>query len=208
MKQHLRYDQTSCRLQLEGLPDVSAGQSSQAIGIITGWTLQWIGHPRLEGRRDHLLALLQAVLPYARHLISGVPRSFGDGEQPVSIGPHPQGGHHLFLRSSQEGVEPLALRLDDAELADLVRVLDQLRMDPRLQLELPLADPEPLPARELIERIPLRQRLAAPVAGMAALLLAGAVAVTIPPPAPVPTAEPSPGRTTGEPAEGRGSTSP
>lgn len=196
MKQHLRYDQSSCRLQVEGLPDVSAGQSSQVIGIITGWTLQWIGHPQLEGRRDHLLSLLQVVLPYARHLISGVARSFGEGDQPVTIDPHPEGGHRLFLRSSQPGVEPLEIRLDDAELADLVRVLDQLRLDPRLQLDLPLPVPEPLPARELIERIPLRQRLAAPLGGMAALLVAAALVIAVPPPAPIPTSGPGVGPTT------------
>ena len=33
MKLQRRYDQASCRLLVEGLPDVSVGQSGQAIGI-------------------------------------------------------------------------------------------------------------------------------------------------------------------------------
>ena len=132
MKQTLRYGQYSCQLMVEGLPDVSVGQSSHAIGIITAWKLAWVGRPALEGRREHLFALMEAVLPYARHLISGVSRSFGEGDQPVTIGPGGGGDHQLELRSGQPDTPPLQIRLDDAELADLVRALDQLRMDPRL----------------------------------------------------------------------------
>jgi hypothetical protein len=191
MKQSLRYDQISCRLQLDGLPDVSAGQSSQAIGILTSWSLEWLGKPQLEGRREHLEALMTAVLPYARNLISGVARSSGDAEAPVSIEPAGQGRHRLQLRSSQPGIEPLQLELDDAELADLVRVLDQARLDPRLQLALPLPHPRPLRHRELSSRTPPARRLAAPLGGAVALALAAGVAALLPlPPQPDPEAAP------------------
>ena len=83
MKQVLQFDQLSCRLKVEGLPDVSVGQSGQNLGIITGWSLAWAGRPELEGRKEHLLALMQVVLPYARYLISGVPRRFGADPEPV-----------------------------------------------------------------------------------------------------------------------------
>ena len=63
MKTTLRFDQLSCRLQVEGLPDVSVGQSGEVVGIITGWTLEWAGRPELEGRKHHLLALMGVVLP-------------------------------------------------------------------------------------------------------------------------------------------------
>ena len=92
---------------------------------------------------------MQVVLPYARYLISGVPRRFGAEPEPVEIGPGPEGGHGLLLRSSQPDTPPLQLNLDDAELADLVRALDQLRLDPRLQL--PLELPQPLPLRRIGE---------------------------------------------------------
>ena len=87
MKTTLRFDQLSCRLQVEGLPDVSVGQSGEVVGIITGWTLEWAGRPELEGRKHHLLALMGVVLPYARHLLSGVARPFGGHEAPVTIEP-------------------------------------------------------------------------------------------------------------------------
>lgn len=184
MKQTLQFDQLSCRLKVEGLPDVSVGQSGGAIGIITGWSLQWVGRPELEGRKEHLLALMQVVFPYARYLISGVPRRFGAPPQPVEIGPAPEGGHSLLLRSSQPDTPPLQLGLDDAELADLVRVLDLLRLDPRLQLPLELAAPVPLRARELLERRPLAQRLAAPMGGVLALALASGLGLLLPDPKP------------------------
>ena len=184
MKQTLQYDQLSCRLKVEGLPDVSVGQGGEALGIITGWSLQWAGRPELEGRKEHLLALMQVVLPYARYLISGVPRRFGAEPQPVEIAPNPQGGHTLLLRSSQPDTPPLQLALDDAELADLVRVLDLLRLDPRLQLPLELPQPLPLRGRELLERRPLVQRLAAPVAGVLAVVVASGLGLLVPEPKP------------------------
>jgi len=186
MKESFRYDQLSCRLQVEGLPDPAAGQTGGVLGIITGWTLEWVGRPQLEGRREHLNSLIQVVLPYARHLISGVSRRFGTEAGPVEIGPGEPGRHRLLLRSSQPATPPLEVQLDDAELADLVRVLDQLRLDPRLQLTLPMPEPEPLRARELIERLPLPRRLAAPLGGMAALTLAAALGALLPTPVPQP----------------------
>jgi hypothetical protein len=184
VKQTFRYDQLSCRLQLEGLPDVSAGHDSASIGIISGWSLSWPGRPELEGRREHLLALMQVVLPYARLLISGVARPVGQAPSPVEIAPAESSGHTLLLRSSQPDTEPLSLHLDDAELADLVRVLDQARLDPRVQLSWDVPAPRPLRPREVLERQPLAQRLAGPVGGVLTLLVVGALAWMVPEPKP------------------------
>lgn len=189
MKQTLRFEQLSCRLQVEGLPDVSVGQRGETIGIITGWSLRWAGRPELEGRKEHLLALMQVVLPYARHLISGVRRRFGGPPLPVEIGPA-GATHTLLLRSSQPDTPPLTIGLDDAELADLVRVLDQLRLDPRLQMPLDLPAPQPLKPREVQGRLPRRQRLAAPLGGAVALAFAAGVSLLLPEPRPQPTAAP------------------
>jgi hypothetical protein len=189
MKQTLTYQPHSfgthaCRLRVEGFPDVSCGQSQDAVGIITGWSLDWVGHPQLEGRRDHLQALMATVLPYARLLLSGVPRPMGGAEDAVTMAPDPRGGHQMRLRSGQPDTPPLEMHLDDAELADLVRVLDQCRLDPRLQLPLTVPRALPLPARELRHRVPLRRRLAAPLGGLAALAMAAGVTSLMPPPRP------------------------
>ena len=183
IKLSLRYEQISCRLTVEGLPDVSTGQGGQAIGILTGWSLALAGHTELEGKREHLEALLQVVVPYARHLISGAPKAFGDDANPVAIVPDGS-RHRLELRSSQPNTPPLTLHLDDAELADLVRCLDQLRLDSRLQLPLQTPPAQPLRRSELRRRVPLGRRIAAPLCGMAALGLAGAASWMLPTPKP------------------------
>jgi hypothetical protein len=184
MKRSLVFDQQSCQLRVEGLPDLSSGHAGEELGILTGWSLRWTGRPELEGQRSHLEALITAVLPYARHLVSGLRRGFGEEAGPVWIGPSAvDSGHTLRLVSGQSGNPTLDVELDDAELADLVRVLDQLRLDPRVKLPLAVPSPRPLRSGELIARIPIQRRLAAPVGGVAVLALATALAVLVPPPA-------------------------
>ena len=181
LKTTYRYEQTAARLVVEGFPDLSAGHSNDAIGILSSWRLQLVGAPELEGTRDHLEALMAAVMPYARHRLSGVARRFGQDSGFVSIGPGPdQTAHLLELRSSREGVEPLQLKLDDAELADLVRCLDQLRIDSRIKLTWAFPDDRPLQRQEVIDRIPLQQRLGPPLLAGVALACSIATAWLVP----------------------------
>jgi hypothetical protein len=207
MKLSYRYEQTSCRLRLDGLPDLSAGHGADVIGILSGWELDLVGHPTLEGKREHLEALMRTVLPYARHLVSSVPRPVGSAEDPVQMQPieaaarqgqRNRPAHRLRLSSSQPDTRPLELSFDDAELADLVRCLDQLRLDPRVQLGFTLPPDRPLPRREILERVPLRQRLAAPAAGLAALAITAALGLMVPLPrrTPAPAATPDAPATT------------
>jgi hypothetical protein len=182
LKKALVYDQPGCQLRLEGLPDLSADHGGHDLGILTGWSLRWPGRPELEGQRDHLEALVAAVLPYARQLLSGVEQRAGDASGPIWIGPAEAGGHVLHLASSQSGNPTLDVQLDDADLADLVRVLDQMRLDPRVRLALAVPQVRPFKTRELIRRVPLRRRLAAPVGGVAALALAAGLAALLPAP--------------------------
>ena len=98
-----RYEQTAARLMVEGYPDLSSGQEGDTVGILSGWRLQLIGAPELEGTRDHLEALMIAVMPYARHQLSGVRRRFGADDGFVAIAPSGD-KHQLELRSSQKGV--------------------------------------------------------------------------------------------------------
>ena len=176
-----RYEQTAARLMVEGYPDLSSGQEGDTVGILSGWRLQLIGAPELEGTRDHLEALMIAVMPYARHQLSGVRRRFGADEGFVAIAPSGD-KHQLELHSSQEGVEPLQLTPDDAELSDLVRCLDRLRLDQRVPLSWDIPEEKPLTRRELVERIPLQQRFGPAVLGVVLLgfFSAGALLVPLP----------------------------
>lgn len=183
-KNSYRYEQTAARLLVEGYPDLSAGQTSDNIGILSGWRLQLVAAPELEGTREHLEALMAVVMPYARHCLSGVRRPFDTEKGFVTIGPDSD-VHQLQLRSSREGVDPLALRLDDAELSDLVRCLDRLRLDQRVQLTWDLPADQPLSRHELVERIPLRRRFGPSLLGSFALAASAAIALVLPlPPLP------------------------
>jgi hypothetical protein len=175
-----RYDQTAARLMVEGLPDISAGHGQGVIGILSSWKLQFVGSPELEGKREHLEAMLATVLPYARYLLSGVARPFGDADSPVSLAPADNGGHQLELRSSKPGVSPLTIALDDAELADLVRCLDAMRLDSRVQIAWADQRDRPLARRELAERVPLMKRLAPSVMGGSALLVVALLSALVP----------------------------
>lgn len=190
LKLTYRYDQSAVRLVVEGLPDFSSDQGSGVIGILSTWRLQLVGAPELEGKREHLEALLQVVTAYSRHLLSGVARRFGAEQDPVSIGPNAD-GHQLQLRSSQPGVEPLTIQLDDAELADLMHCLDALRLDPNVQVAWPSPSLQPLARRDLSESIPAGRRFGAPLLGASALALVAVVAVMVPvqPPSAPPAAE-------------------
>ena len=179
LKTTYQYEQTAARLVVEGFPDLSAGHSSDAIGILSAWRLQLVGAPELEGTRDHLEALMAAVMPYARHRLSGVQRRFGQESGFVSIGPD-QAHHQLELRSSRDGVAPLQLKLDDAELADLVRCLDRLRLDGRVKLTWAFPEEQPLQRQEIIDRIPLQKRLGPPLLAGVALACSVATAWLVP----------------------------
>ena len=183
MKLTTRYEQTSCRLIVEGLPDLSAGHDPNTIGILTGFTIGLAGHTELEGNREHLQALIAAVIPYTRHLLSGVPKAFGAADAPVTIAPA-ETRHQLQLRSSQPNTPPMTLALDDAELSDLVRCLDQLRLDSRLLLRFEAPPLVPLARKELRHREPTLRRIAAPVTGIMAIAISAALIAMLPIPKP------------------------
>ena len=183
LKQSFRYDQTAARLEIDGLPDFSANHGTNAIGILSSWRLTMIGGPELEGQRDHLEALMAAVIPYARLQLSGVGKVQGNENGPVRILPAEQ-GHQLELISSRSGVPPLTLRLDDADLADLIRCLDAVRNDARVCINWPPIVHSPLPKRDLAERTPLRKRLAAPILGAGTFLVLGLARLFVPIPTP------------------------
>lgn len=191
LKLSYRYDQTSARLKVEGLPDFSRGQQEDSLGIISTWSLELIGSSQVEGKREHLQALMQVVLPYARHQLSGVKRLFGDSSKPVSIGPSKEGGHEITLRSSQDAVKPLKIFLDDAELTDLVRCLDDLRLDPRIQIPWGLSKEAPLPRNELAESVPFLRRIKASLIGTTTFILISVLWMMIPIPPEEPRLNPS-----------------
>ena len=186
----LRFEQSSARLDLFGLPDVTrdpetATDGHQHLGILTRWELVIGQQATLEGRLDHLQGLLEVVLTYVRRLISSSPRHCGGTAQRVEIEPQ-EGGHRLTVHSSQPDTPPLRLMLDSAELADLTQCLDQMLNDPRISLPLVAPQARPLPRRDLPRTVPLVQRFVAPAAAAASLLVTAALVSVVPIPRPEP----------------------
>ena len=128
-----RFDQNSSSLELDGMPDVSNGDSENTIGILSSWTLKIIGSPTLEGEKDHLENLMQVILQYSRSYISGIRKTFISKKSIVTISPFGS-SHKLLLNSTKKDVKPLEIILDDSELSDLTQCLDLLRFDSRFNL--------------------------------------------------------------------------
>ena len=177
------YNHDSARLSVDGLPDKSLGQSQETIGILSSWKLQLVGFPELEGQRNHLESLISVIFPYVRHSISGITREFCHTDNPVHISPS-DGQHLIRLSSSKKGVNPLEIKLDDAELADLVRCLDDLIMDPRVNIDWNIPPNKPLDRRQISKNLLSGLNLSTPLIGITSFLFIAFGLIFIPIPEP------------------------
>ena len=129
-----RFVQDSTTLEISGMPDVSDGDSDQTIGILSSWTLEIIGSPRLEGEKEHLDNLMQVLLQYSRSYISGIRKTYISDKKIVKMSPYGN-SHRLILNSTRKEVRPLEIILDDSELSDLTRCMDLVRFDQRFNIK-------------------------------------------------------------------------
>ena len=136
------FAQDSSSLEITGMPDVSNGDSNNTIGILSSWKLKIIGSPLLEGEKEHLDNLMQAILQYSRLYISGFRKTFISNKRIVTISPFGR-SHKLLLNSTREEVKPLEIILDDSELSDLTRCFDLLRFDPRFNIKWVINEEKP-----------------------------------------------------------------
>ena len=144
-----RFVQNSSSLELAGMPDVSNGDTKDTIGILSSWTLKIIGSPILEGEKEHLDNLMQAIFQYSRSYISGIRKTFISNNKIVKISPHGI-SHKLLLSSTKKGVKPLEIILDDSELSDLTRCLDLLRYDSRFNIRWDINEETPFTKRYIV----------------------------------------------------------
>ena len=166
----IQYKLLGCRLSLVG--EGAEDGNNSTITELKQFTLDLEEHVSLMGSRPHLAALAEALLPYARYMISGQPREQKSADGQVSITPWHR-GHRLQLRN-ENGSTRNDVQLDDGELANMVRCLDVVIHDPRFQLDITPPPMEGLRERELLNRLPLKRRLAAPLGGfMLTVVLVG-----------------------------------
>ena len=143
------FAQDSSSLEITGMPDVSNGDSNNTIGILSSWKLKIIGSPLLEGEKEHLDNLMQAILQYSRLYISGFRKTFISNKRIVTISPFGS-SHKLLLNSTREEVKPLEIILDDSELSDLTRCLDLLRFDSRFSIQWDINQELPFSKRYIV----------------------------------------------------------
>ena len=148
-----RFDQNSSSLEISGMPDVSNGDSEDTIGILSSWTLKIIGSPQLEGEKEHLDNLMKVILQYSRSYISGIRKEFISNKKMVTISPFGI-SHKLLLNSTKKGVKPLEIVLDDSELSDLTRCLDNLRFDPRFNIRWDINEDWAFSKKYILKNIP------------------------------------------------------
>ena len=147
-----RFDQNSSSLIISGMPDVSNGDSENTIGILSSWSLKIIGSPLLEGEKEHLDNLMQAIFLYSRSYISGIRKTFVSNKKIITISPFGM-SHKLLLKSTKEGVKPLEIILDDSELSDLTRCLDLLRFDSRFNIQWDINQDLPFSKRYIVDNL-------------------------------------------------------
>ncbi|MXW40302.1 MAG: DUF4335 domain-containing protein [Synechococcus sp. SB0668_bin_15] len=158
----IQYMLLGCRLHLVG-QGIEDGDNS-TITELKQFTLNLEDHASLVGGRLHLEALVETLLPYARHIVSAQAREHKSANGKVSITPWHR-GHRLRLWN-ENGSARNDVQLDDGELANMVRCLDAVIHDPRFQLDITAPPMEGLRERELLNRLPLKRRLAAPLGGL------------------------------------------
>ena len=175
----IQYTLLGCRLHLLGQGAEDGDNST--ITELKQLTLDLEDHVRLTGGQMHLEALVQTLLPYARHIISGQTREFTSANGTVSITPFHR-GHRLRFQKDGGSREKYDVQLDDGELANVVRCLDAVIHDPRLQVDITAPPMQGLRERELRNRLPLRRRLAAPVGGLALTMVLVGLGFLVPVP--------------------------
>ncbi len=170
LRLNYQYDRNSVRLIIQGLPDLSLGQSAEQIGILSTWKLDLVGYPTLEGNLEHLQILISTITQYTRYYLSGFRKTFGELDGPVQIRPITK-GHLIILRSSKENIEPLEVKIDDAELVDLIYCLDSLRYDKRVLVDWNIVINQPKRLKHKLNYFYLITQLSSPILGLLSLVL-------------------------------------
>ncbi|MDY7012811.1 MAG: DUF4335 domain-containing protein [Cyanobacteriota bacterium] len=188
-----QYSLPNCTLVVEGLGD-AMGQGKVEVGrplLSTAFNAECLFagvDRRLSGGREFLDSLTRAVSAYAQEFLSGIrhPSAHLEDSQIVSFArgedPHL---HRLVWHPETDtngtgtSPEPISLDLTTVQLFDLVEAVDQLLADSRTLPDLKLAL-APASRRYRKADIPLVQRTAPAILGVASLAAAGVLLLMLP----------------------------
>lgn len=189
-----QYTLPNCNLRVEGL---SSGDDSDFAAPLTVVLNAECSFPNLSetlnGGREFLDALVQAVSSYGQSMLSGIahPGPAAAAASPVVLTPGENASHQLVATLTGDDGETThrSLSLSTVQLFDLMEAVDQLLADtqtlPDLVLQL-----SPLHRRHVRPTEPVSKRVVPAVTGAASLAAAAALLFMVP----VPEVEPEPSR--------------
>ena len=133
------FTQSSAVLEIVGLPDYSKSDSEKKISIISKWKLSIIDQPDIEGGLDHLKLILQSFYKYSSLIILGKEEKLES--KLIDINLDEDGLHNLLLKSTKPQVEPLKLKLGNAEFTDVLNCFDQLKQSENISFNFQTISP-------------------------------------------------------------------
>ena len=134
-----KFTQSSAELEIVGLPDYSKSDSEKKISIISKWKLSIIDQPDIEGGLDHLKLILQSFYKYSSLIILGKEEKLES--KLIDINLDEDGLHNLLLKSTKPQVEPLKLKLGNAEFTDVLNCFDQLKQSENISFNFQTISP-------------------------------------------------------------------
>ena len=133
------FTQSSAELEIVGLPDYSKSDSEKKISIISKWKLSIIDQPDIEGGLDHLKLILQSFYKYSSLIILGKEEKLES--KLIDINLDEDGLHNLLLKSTKPQVQPLKLKLGNAEFTDVLNCFDQLNQSENISFDFQTISP-------------------------------------------------------------------
>ena len=133
------FTQSSAELEIVGLPDYSKCDTEKKISIISKWKLSIIDQPDIEGGLDHLKLILQSFYKYSSLIILGKEEKLES--KLIDINLDEDGLHNLLLKSTKPQVEPLKLKLGNAEFTDVLNCFDQLKQSENINFNFQTISP-------------------------------------------------------------------
>ena len=124
MQNKLLFHQSSVSLEIIGLPDYSNNENKDQISIISQCKLIIIDKPLIEGKIEHLGAIMDAFYIYSNLLITNEIPLYNS--KLIDIKPDNPNIHNVVLKSSKTDVKPLKIKIGNALLSDIVNCFDQL----------------------------------------------------------------------------------
>ena len=133
MQNKLLFHQSSVSLEIIGLPDYSNNENKDQISIISQWKLTIIDRPLIEGKIEHLGAIMNAFYIYSNLLIKNEIPLYES--KLIDIKAENLHSHKIVLKSSKSDVKPLTIKIGNSLFSDTINCFDQLNESSKVRIK-------------------------------------------------------------------------